>query len=162
MAKQSNTRKCRYTHCLHKDTNIDIETDEYVKDKNAYYHKDCFQAKCDIQLIRTLWHDHIDSLVVYSQLNNILNRLIFQDKVSSDYVVFAVQYCINNPNTIKLRYPPGLKYVLGNQRVKDAYKKKITKTVLNATFTATPSNDTEPKFSIPKKPSGFSSILGGK
>lgn len=162
MAKQSNMRKCRYTHCLHENTNINIDTDEYTKDGSAYYHKDCFQTKSDIQLIKTLWHDHIDSLVVYSQLNNILNRLIFQDNIPSDYVVFAVQYSIKNSNTIKLRYPPGLKYVLGNQRVKDAYKKKTTKIVSNATFTATQNNDTEPKFSVPKKPSGFSSILGGK
>lgn len=161
MAKQSNTRKCRYTHCLHEDANINIDTDEYVKEKKAYYHKDCYQTKCDIQLVKSLWHDNIDSLVVYSQLNNILNRLIFQDNIPSDYIVFAIRYCIDNPDLIKLRYPPGLKYVLGNQRVKDAYKKKTTKRISNDAFTATPSDDTEPKFSIPKKPNGFSSILRG-
>lgn len=161
MAKQSNTRKCRYTHCLHTDTSINLDTDEFVKEGSAYYHKDCFQTKCDIQLIKTLWHDHIDTLVVYAQLNNILNRLIFQDRISSDYIIFAIQYCIDNPDKIKLRYPPGLKYVLSNQRIKDAYKKKNLKVVSKATFTATPSNDTEPTFSVPKKPSGFSSILRG-
>jgi len=155
-------RKCRYSHCLHSDTAIDIEKDEFEKEGNSYYHKDCYQTKCDIQYIKTLWHDHIDSLVVYAQLTNILNRLIFKDHVSSDYVVFAIKYCIDHPDSCKLQHPPGIKYVLGNQKIKDAYAKSKTKAISKATFTAKQDDDSEPKFSVHKKPSGFSSILGGK
>lgn len=155
-------KKCRYSHCLHKDTAINIDSEEFEKEGNAYYHKDCYQTKCDIQYIKTLWHDHIDSLVVYAQLTKILNRLIFENHVSSDYVVFAIQYCIDHPNSFKLQHPPGIKYILGNQKIKDAYTKSKTKAVSKATFSATQNDSTEPTFSVHKKPSGFSSILGGK
>lgn len=159
MAK-SDTRKCRYTNCLHESKDINLETDKFIKDGSSYYHEDCHHTKQNIQLIKTLWHDHIDGMVVYSQLMKILNQLIFHDKVSSDYLVFAIKYAINHDD-IKLRYPPGIRYVIGNQRVKDAYTKSLTKAISNTTFVAHEDESNAPKFSFNKKPTGFGSILGG-
>lgn len=159
MAK-TDTRKCRYTNCFHENKDIDLTSDKYIKDGSFYYHEDCYKVKQDIQQIKTLWHDHIDGMVVYSQLMRILNQLIFHDKVSSDYLVFAVKYAINHDD-IKLRYPPGIRYVIGNQKVKDAYTKSLTKTISNTTFVAHEDESTAPKFSFNRKPTGFGSILGG-
>ena len=47
--------------------------------------------------------------------------------------------------------------------IKTAYEKaKVKKVVETADFTVKEAEDTAPKFSINKKPSGFNSILGGK
>lgn len=160
MAKKSDIKKCRYAHCLHDCKDIDLTTDKFIKNGSSYFHEDCYQARQNIQLIKQLWHDHIDELVVYSQLNKILNQLIFNDHVSSDYLVFAVKYSINSDD-INLRHPPGLKYVIGNQRVKNAYNKSIVKNAPQSAFVAKEDESTSPKFSFKAKKSGFGSILGG-
>lgn len=160
MAK-SDIRKCRYTHCSHDCKDINLTTDKFIKDGSSYFHEDCYQTRENIQQIKELWHDHIDGLVVYAQLNKILNQLIFEEHISSDYVLFAVRYSINNNNDVKLRYPPGLKYVLGNQKVKAAYNKSLIKKVPQSAFVAKEDEETTPKFSFKAKKSGFGSILGG-
>lgn len=159
MAK-SETRVCRYAHCLHKDKNINLVTDKYAKDGSAYYHEDCYRTRDDIQRIKILWHDHIDNMVVYAQLNKILNNLIFVEHISSDYILFAVKYAIDNKN-VKLQHPPGLKYILGKDYIKEAYKKSITPKYTQSDFVAK-QDDSAPKFTFKAKATnGFGSILGG-
>lgn len=160
MAK-SDTRVCRYINCLHENKTINLVTDEFEKDGSSYFHKDCYKTRANIQRIKTLWHDNIDSMVVYAQLNKIVNQLIFNDHISSDYILFAVKYAIDHKDEIKLRYPPGLRYVIGNQRVKDAYKKSTMKRTSQSDFVAHDDDSTSPKFSFNSKPMGFGNILGG-
>ena len=160
MTKKADTRVCRYPHCKHDDKTINLTSDKYVKDGSSYYHEECYKNKSNIQLIKNLWHDHISSTVVYSQLMNILNQLIFKDNISSDYIVFVVQYCIDNQR--KLRYPPGLRYCVDDQVIKDAYNKKMQPIIRHSDFSANIVEDDSPKFTINKKPAGFKSILGGK
>ena len=161
MAK-ADTRVCRYPHCKHNDKTIDLTTDKYVKDGGSYYHEECYRNKANIQLIKNLWHDHISQTVVYSQLISILNQLIFKDNISSDYIVFVVQYCIDNQR--KLRYPPGLKYCIDDQVIKNAYNKKIRSVVHRSDFSVNSETDSKednsPKFTVNNKPLGFKSILG--
>lgn len=159
MAK-SETRVCRYVHCLHNTKDIDLVNEQFVKDGNMYYHEDCYKTKNDIQRIKTLWHDNIDRMVVFAQLNKILNNLIFKDHISSDYILFAVKYAIDNKD-VKLQYPPGLKYVLGNQKVKAAYEKAKAPKYTQSDFVAKEDDSNAPKFSFKKKNTGFGSILGG-
>ena len=159
MAK-SESRVCRYTHCLHDAKEINLVSDRYIKDGNAYYHEDCYKTKSDIQRIKILWHDHIDEMVVYAQLNKILNNLIFKDHISSDYILFAIKYVIDNKCS-RLKYPPGLKYILGDQKIKDAYKKANTPKYTQSDFVAKEDDSNTPKFSFKKKTTGFGSILGG-
>lgn len=159
MAK-SELRVCRYAHCLHETKNINLTSDQYVKDGKQYFHEDCYKTKNDIQMIKTLWHDNIDGMVVFSQLNKIINNLIFNDYISSDYILFAVKYAIDHKD-IKLQYPPGLKYVLGNKKVKDAYKKMTSPKYTQSDFVAKEENSNAPKFSFKNKNIGFGSILGG-
>lgn len=161
MAK-SDTRVCRYVNCLHESKSINLLTDEFEKDGNSFFHKDCYETRANIQKIKTLWHDNIDSMVVYAQLNKIVNQLIFHDHLSSDYVLFALKYAIDHKETIKLRYPPGLRYVVGNLQVRDAYKKATVVRTKQSDFVAHDNDSTSPKFSFSSKSTGFGSILGGK
>ena len=71
-----------------------------------------------------------------------------------------MQYIVDNQ--CKLRYPNGFKYYVDRQEIKDAYKKKNQPIVTNRQFVATQVEKDDPVFSIPKKASGFGSILGGK
>lgn len=160
MAKQTDSRVCRYPHCKYENKTIDLLSDKYVKEGSSYYHDECYKNKSNIQLIKNLWHDHISPTVVYSQLMNTLNQLIFKDNISSDYILFVVQYCIDNQR--KLRYPPGLRYCVDDQVIKDAYNKKIQPIIRQSDFVANDVEDDSPKFTINKKPAGFKSILGGR
>lgn len=170
MAKKSDIKICRYKYCKHKTKQIDITKEDYKVKGSMYYHKDCYKSKLDgewkdentkkdLQLIKTLWYENISNTVVYSNLFSVLNNLL--DKgIPSDYMVFAMQYIIEHK--LNLNYPGGFPYFIDRKEIKEAYQKKKLKGISKATFTATSSDDAEPKFSIPKKPSGFSSILGGK
>lgn len=171
MAKKTDIKKCRYVHCKHLNKEINILCDEFKTIGKMYYHKDCYQAKikgewkdektkADLQLIKNLWIEHISDTVVYYQLFQCLNDLISQG-IDSDYLVFTIQYCINNK--LNLRYPRGFKYFVDNQEIKDAYKKKNQQTILQTNFLVTDTeDDIIPKFSINKKTEGFNSILGGR
>lgn len=113
-----------------------------------------------MQLFRNLWVQKISATVVHSQLNKMLSQLI-SNGVSSDYMLFTLQYVIDNKKN--LSYPSGFRYYLDYPEIKTAYEKaKVKKVVETADFTVKESEDTAPKFSINKKPSGFNSILGGK
>lgn len=162
MAK-SVIKQCRYGHCLHEDKTINIETDEYEEEGRSYYHKDCYKVKRDAIQIKNLWHDHIDSLVIYSQLNSVINDLIFKEHVSSDYILFAIKYAVDHKSEINLKYPPGIKYIIKRECIKDAYKKEKAEKIKKAEFIAHDDDSKTPTFSSkPKSNFGFGSVLGGK
>lgn len=152
-------RVCRYKRCRH-GGKINIETDKFVKDNGCYFHEDCYQERADMKLFRNLWSEHISDTVVYSQLNRTLNELLDIESITSDYLLFVLQYVIDNH--CKLRYPGGFKYYVDKQEIKDAYKKKRMKKIQKTDFVVKEDETDAPTFSIPKKPNGFSSILGGR
>ncbi len=154
------TRVCKYMRCKHADK-INLECDHFVVDDNGmYFHEDCYQEKCDMALLRDMWAKNISPTVVYSQLNKVLYELLDLPTVTSGYLIFVLQYIIDNK--CKLRYPNGFKYYVDRQEIKDAYKKKTQPVITNKQFVATVVEKNDPVFSIPKKTSGFGSILGGK
>lgn len=153
------TRVCQNKRCKH-GGKILIDSEPFVKEKNGYYHESCFQEKKDMMLIRDLWMKHVSATVVISQLNKVLSELLDIPGVTSGYLVFVMQYVIDNH--CKLRYPMGFKYYVDNQNIRDAYTKKTKPVVKQAQFVVKQDIDNVPVFSAPKKPSGFASILGGK
>lgn len=158
MARDTGLRVCKYGLCKH-GGKINIETEPFVKDC-GYYHEDCYQDKCNLQLFRNLWRDNISSTVVYSQLNKTLNQLI-SNGVSTEYLLFTLQYVIRNG--CNLNYPAGFRYYIDYPEIKKEYtKKKVQKVVANADFTVKEDTDDSPKFSVNHKQTGFGSILGGK
>ena len=150
--------KCKSSRCLHNSKEI-LESDEMIVHNNSYYHKDCFKAQQDIQYIKSLWYNNIDKLVVFKQLIDVLNGFIYKDKIESDYIVFAVEYCINKH--LNLHYPHGLKYFLGKKEIKESYTKSKIKIVPSSVFHA-PKDTNDPSFTFNTTASnGFSNILGG-
>lgn len=158
MENKKKTRVCKYIHCKH-DGRIDIETEPFVKQKDGFYHEDCYKEKTDLQLFRSLWCENISSTVVFSDLNRTLNQLMFEQGVSAEYLLFVLQYIIDHH--CKLRYPAGFRYYVDKQDIKNSYEKKNKKVVSTSKFVANDDEANEPKFIVHQKPSGFNSILGG-
>lgn len=169
MSKKTGIKTCRYKQCKHATKDIDVTKDEYVSKSNMYYHKDCYKAKVngdwkdentkkDLQFIKTLWLENISKTVVYSQLFRTLNDLLARG-VESDYLVFALQYCIEHK--FNLNHPAGFPYFVDKKEIKEAYaKKKNTSSGYNKnSFIAIETDDAAPKFSFNKKQNGFQSIL---
>jgi len=147
-------RKCYYSKCRH-GGQINTETDEYVQDKNLY-HADCYQEMKNLQLIRNLWIERISNTVSYSQLNKVL-RSYLDRGISSDYLLFTLQYVI--ANHMALRYPGGLQYYIDREEIKKQYQKtfKSNQRQMSNDIAA---KSNVPKFAVKTKREGFASIIG--
>lgn len=164
----SNIRKCHYIKCLHETQDIDISKEEFQKDGRLYYHKDCYELKKksdwkdqktkeDIRSIIDLWNEHISNTVNFGYLTKILNEYIARG-VSSEYLLFVLRYVIDHK--MKLNYPPGFRYYVDKQIIKEAYNKQKTREMLKKqSFDNIQKQDDSPKFSIKQKNNGFQSIL---
>lgn len=161
MAK--NTRVCRYVCCPVPDNQIDIDSDEYVAYGRKYYHKTCYEHEkmeqekrallnADIACILDLWQKHISNTVNFGYLRKILNEYL-ERGISSDYMLFTMQYVVSH--RLPLRYPPGFRYMLDMQEIKDAYQKQQAKKLLNQQNAAAPPKQTNaPQFALNRKKSG--------
>lgn len=164
-------RVCRYCNCPHPSKQIDISTDDFVVDGKLYYHRKCYDTKLDeeekkkqkskdYEYFRNQWVQNISNTVVYSQLYKVLNELTARG-IELDYLIFTLNYVIKHK--MNLRYPGGFKYFVDKKEIKDSYvQKKLGVSGYNEnSFVVVEQEDTAPKFSVNKKPSGFQSILKG-
>ena len=152
----SNLRICKYCNCRHNEK-INVDVEPYYKDRYGYYHEDCYEEKCDLQLFRDIWKKNISNTVVISQLNKVLRDLLLNCGVSSEYLLFVLKYVIKNHQ--QLRYPNGFRYYVDKQDIKDEYEKSKRVFVKQDQFVADTSTDNSPTFSIRKKEYGFQSVL---
>ena len=109
--------KCKYSKCLCSDSDDIINS----------YHTKCLKTKNDISEIKRLFTDNINRNVVFSQLVKVINNIIFNKRIDSEYLKFGLQYYITNK--IPLNYPQGLYYVIQNKEVEKAYSKRIATSV---------------------------------
>lgn len=174
MSRKADIKICRYSHCKHPTKEIDISCDEYTKNGNQYFHKDCYEAKrkgewkdqktkSDLQLIKNMWVEHISSTVNYSRLFYELNGFI-ERGIDSEYLVFVMKYVITNK--CKLNYPAGFKWYVDDDNIKRAYGKSVNKKMVKKALkndNTTPNKKTakEPQVKFSNKPVGFGDILGG-
>ena len=152
------TVKCRYSNCKYDSKEID--KDKAIKCGNMYYHKDCYKEKENKKIIVDLFVKCINPHPVYNQLHSVINNIINQKGVSSDFLLFGLKYYIEHK--IPLNYPQGLYYVIQNKQVIKAYNdKKNKKEILNLnSFVVQEDNEVEFNYK-PTKVKGFADILGG-
>ena len=95
-----------------------------------------------------------------SLLNKTINNIIFQKKVSADYLYFALNWAIKNHRRISS--PLYLHYLIDNKNIKDDYSKSVSKSMNNSPSSEKNTNDVicEIKPAKPKK--SFNDILKGK
>lgn len=167
---KKNIRKCRYCYCKVNNGLIDVSIDDYSVDGKRYFHKECYELKNaasketekdkkNFQIIKDLWYENIDREVIFWRLVDAYNDLLKTGE-ESDYLVFALQYCINN--RLHLHYPAGFHWFVESGEIRDAYaRKKVAEMKKNAPFVSKETEDTSPKFSVnAKKQTGFGGILG--
>lgn len=155
--------KCAFKHCIHESN--ELLPDQAVKIGNRYLHKDCAEIRQNIEKTRDIYYLRVSNTVVMSQLVKVIQHLVFNKKVDSGYLVFALTYALDNGMTI--RSPYGLYYIVDNQRIKDAWSKKkaqetaeeIKSLMEDSKFKVDPKGDSF-KFRA-SSVEGFESILKG-
>ena len=166
MAK--NTRICRYGCCPVEGKIINLDTDEYEAEDKKFYHKECYERmkeekekqtiiNADIACILDIWQKHISNTVNYGYLRKILNEYL-ERGISSDYMVFTMQYVVSHK--LPLRYPPGLRYILDRQEIKDAYQKQQASKIVKQQKEVKQRKTNAPQFALNReKNDGFGTIL---
>ena len=128
--------KCNYTYCFcDYELNIDVQ---HAIHNNKHYHTECFKQKQDKEEIRKLYLEKINPKEVISSLNGVIQNIIHKKNISSDFLLFALKYCITN--NIKIKYPAGLHYIVSDIKMKERYNayvldikcKKIKEDIQNA------------------------------
>lgn len=151
--RESESVICRYKKCLH--DNKEISKNNAVKKGSSYYHSDCLQTQEEIKEIVDLFKNKINPNPVYSQLQNVINNIVFTKGLGSNFLLFGLKYYIDH--RIPLNYPQGLYYVIQNKDVIIEYGKTKAKTVKQAVEIK---DESELKFNhIPSKANGFADIL---
>lgn len=151
------TVKCKYSHCNHSNKEIDVN-EAILVGKNTYYHKNCYKQNQEIKEIIDIFINNIDSLVVISQLRAVINNIIFNKFVDSEYLLFALKYAVDNK--INLKHAMGLYYIIGYKNIQDAYLKEKTKkqAEVNRKIEITQTEDL-PFYFNPSKTKGFNDII---
>lgn len=99
--KKGEIRQCRYKYCLHDTRIIDRGKDEFIKNKSAYYHKDCYEHKLRNGYKETTTDTYkIDHNSATEQ--DVLTSL-FNEGYSKEYILFTLKNLMNNPK-IKEEY----------------------------------------------------------
>ena len=117
--KKCEVRRCRYKYCLHDTKTIDKNKDEFIKNKSAYYHKDCYEQKLKNDYKETttdtykinhdsaIEQDILTSLFDEVKANCIKyfenNRKLGYNFVVGENILFILKNLINNPK-IKEEY----------------------------------------------------------
>lgn len=109
------------------------------------------QQRADVDCIFDMWCKRISNTVNYAALRKILNEY-FERGISGDYMIFALQYAIDHKTP--LRYPPGFRYVLDKQEIKDAYQKQQAAKLLKQQKEIKPRKTNAPQFALNREKSG--------
>lgn len=150
--------KCRSSHCFHDSKEI-LPDDDFVKVKNAAYHKDCYQAILNIRETINLFSTKINPNVVFSVLRRVINNIVYDKKVDSGMLLYGVKYYIDHK--LPLHYPQGLYYVVQNEEVQKKYhQEQIAKKTQGYQFKAL-EDEAKPFTYTSAAQKSFADVLGG-
>lgn len=122
--KKPDVVHCKYKHCekLH-DTTALLKNDAVKGGRNSYYHPDCYHTMKTVNKIRDLFVEKINPLLTKPQIGilvSTIHNIIFAKKVDVDFLLFAIEYFINNKPG-KLKQPYGLHYIVQDKDVNTAW-----------------------------------------
>jgi hypothetical protein len=90
-----------------------------IKVGNKRFHKTCYQNQENLKKCRELYIQYINPAVIHSQLNKALNTLILDKKVEVDFLLYVIEYVIDNK--IEVKAPYTLYYKVNDYKIKNAY-----------------------------------------
>lgn len=114
--------KCGYKYCKFDG---EVSKKEGVKYKNRWHHKECAEERKNKEKIRKIYLEKIDKYANKAQLNKAIKQIIHDKKQNSSFVLFALNYAIEN--NIKLNNPFGLHWIIKDKNIIKTYKEKILK-----------------------------------
>ena len=152
--------KCQYPDCPHGGV-IQPDTDFVMVGKRRM-HPDCAKKSENIIKVRDLYYEKISDTVVMSQLVKVIKEIINKKNIDSDYLLFALSYCIEHD--IEVNSPYGLYYIIDYRQIKEAWRNQHNKTIADKVRhqkieVERPANTFSYK---PEVVQGFGQILGGK
>jgi hypothetical protein len=120
--------KCRAKNCLHENKDIPIG-EEVLSGKSAYYHKDCFRVKTNIEKAKDMFVAYVSTEPIYNQLQKVLDSIVYEKGKNpveqSEFLVFALTMYMKQKKP--LNYPAGIKYVIKNEDIIKEWNKKKNK-----------------------------------
>jgi hypothetical protein len=150
--------KCTYKYCSHIDKNLPLN-EAILVGKSAYYHQKCNKENEEIKEIINLFKTQIDPYVVFSQLRNVINNIVYDKCLGTEYLLFALNFAIKNK--INLKHAMGLHYIVGYENIQNAYK-KIKADLIRSNMSNTSNINNDVEFTTkPTVINGFGSVLKG-
>ena len=124
--------KCDYSKCLHDNREIKGSDGYYVETDSSIYHKDCFCVKTNADSVKKMFLNYVRGNTTQSQLERIIDEIIFQEGKNpieqSKFLNFALTMYISQRKP--LRYPAGLRYVIKNKDIIEAWENKKNRFVV--------------------------------
>jgi len=113
--------KCGYNNCK---LGGQVEKEDSVKIGGRYYHKECENKK----VIKSECSDKLISIGMIPKLVGIfLKKIVDDEGVDLDYLQFTIDYIILHK--LKLTNPYGVKYYMGDYKIKAEYDKYLAKKI---------------------------------
>ena len=100
-SEMSKTVKCRYAHCKHPGEEMNKE--DAIKAGNAYYHKDCYEEKIQINEIVSFYTSNLRQESYHGATPQDNQQLIFDRKYTTDFLMYALRYT-RKLNNIPLKH----------------------------------------------------------
>lgn len=119
MTKKKKLYKCWYKNCNEK---VEEGATNYFQVGAKRYHKGCYENQEDLKKSRELYIEYLQPSVVHAQLNKVINTIIIDKKVEPSYLLFVIEYLIDND--IEINYPYSLYYKISDFKILRKYKNK--------------------------------------
>lgn len=117
------TVKCHYKYCKNPEG---LDPEIAVKDDNgSYYHLECFEKKEAKNKIFNAFCDYVRTKETGLMIRRIISDWIDKQNISPVYVLFTMNYIIQNQIPLKSIFGVGL--VMKQDRVIAAYKQCLEK-----------------------------------
>lgn len=113
-------KKCSYRYCENPEN---FNPEEAVYDNGKYFHLKCYEKKQAKQQVFSMFCGYVTNNENGLFIRKKISDFIDKESFSPVYTVFAMQYIINNKIPLKSIF--GLKIVMQQKRVKNAYQKYI-------------------------------------
>ncbi len=149
--------KCRYSRCIFGGGDIEPGKEVEVS-KGRYMHSECARYNATIKEIVRLYSESIDRTVVFSELQNVINKIVFDKKVDPDFLLFAIKKAILNKT--KIRAPYGLYYLVNDKDMIDTWKRKKVQKIIKSVPLAEPKVPQDFKYT-PASPKTLLTITEG-
>lgn len=113
--------KCGYNNCK---LGGNVEKEDAIKVGGRYFHKECENKKT----IKSECSNKLNSIGMIPKLVGIfLKKVVDDDCMDLDYLQFTIDYIILHK--LKLTNPYGVKYYMGDYKIKAEYDKYLSKKI---------------------------------